>query len=114
MSKILSFIPTCNKLDVASLKYVKLHKDTVIEIYFSSLGKKLLKIKVPKSKFNNLTKGERDALYNFKNDKTIVIKMLIRVQQLMYGTDRTILRKQKINLETLIYMKRSQRTLNYL
>ena len=27
-----------------------------------------------KDKFNNLTKRERDALYNLKNDKTIVIK----------------------------------------
>ena len=40
----------------------------------SSLEKKLLKIEVPKNKFNNLTKGERDALYILKNDRTIVIK----------------------------------------
>ena len=40
----------------------------------SSLEEKSLKIEVPKDKFNNLTKGERDALYNLKNDKTIVIK----------------------------------------
>ena len=45
-----------------------------MEIYLSSLEEKLLKIEVPKDKFNNLTKGERDALYNLKNDKTIVIK----------------------------------------
>ena len=38
------------------------------------MEEKLLKIEVPKDKFNNLTKGERDALYNLKNDKTIVIK----------------------------------------
>ena len=40
----------------------------------SSLEEKPLKIEVPKDKFNNLTKGEWDALYNLKNDKTIVIK----------------------------------------
>ena len=40
----------------------------------SSLEEKSLKIEVPKDKFNNLTKGERDALYYLKNDKTIVIK----------------------------------------
>ena len=50
------------------------NKDAAIEIYLSSLEEKLLKIEVPKEKFNNLTKGERDALYNLKNDKTIVIK----------------------------------------
>ena len=50
------------------------NKDAAIEIYLSSLEEKLLKIEVPKDKFNNLTKGERDALYNLKNDKTVVIK----------------------------------------
>ena len=50
------------------------NKDAAIEIYLSSLVEKLLKTEVPKDKFNNLTKRERDALYNLKNDKTIVIK----------------------------------------
>ena len=40
----------------------------------SSFEEKLLKIEVQKDKFNNLTKGEQDALYILKNDKTIVIK----------------------------------------
>ena len=40
----------------------------------SSLEEKLLKIEVPEDKFNNFTKGERDALYNLKNDKTIAIE----------------------------------------
>ena len=40
----------------------------------NSLKEKPLKIEGPKDKFNNLTKGERDALYNLENDKTIVIK----------------------------------------
>ena len=40
------------------------NKDTVIEIYLSSLEEKLLKIEVPKDKFTNLTKGERDASYS--------------------------------------------------
>ena len=39
-----------------------------------SLEEKLLKIEVPKDKFNNLTKGEWDALYNLNTDKAIVIK----------------------------------------
>ena len=50
------------------------NKDNAVEIYLSSLEEKLFKTEVPKDKFNNLTKGERDALCNLKNDKTIVIK----------------------------------------
>ena len=50
------------------------NKEAVIEMYLSSLEKKLLKIEVPKDKFNNLTKGEGDALYNLDNDKAIVVK----------------------------------------
>ena len=40
----------------------------------SSLEEKLLNIEVLKDQFNNLTKGEQDALYILKNDRTIVIK----------------------------------------
>ena len=40
----------------------------------SSLEEKILKLEIPKDKFNNFTKGERDTLYILKNDKTIVIK----------------------------------------
>ena len=55
------------------------------EIYLSSLEEKLLKIEVPKDKFNNVYQGVRDALQNLKNDKTIV--MMIRAQQLLYGRE---------------------------
>ena len=50
------------------------NKDVAIEVYLSCLEERLLKIEVPKDKFNSVTKGQRDALYNLKNDKTIVIK----------------------------------------
>ena len=50
------------------------NKDIVIETYLSSLEEKILDIDIPKDKFNNLSKEERDALYSFKNDNTIVIK----------------------------------------
>ena len=33
-----------------------------------------MKVEIPKDKFNNLTKSERKALYDLKNDKSIVIK----------------------------------------
>ena len=50
------------------------NKDVIIETYLSSLEKKLLDIDIPKDKFNNLSKEERDALYSLKSDNTIVIK----------------------------------------
>ena len=50
------------------------NNDAAVEKYLSSLEEKLLKIEIPKDKFNNLIKEERDALYNLKNDKAIVIK----------------------------------------
>ena len=50
------------------------NKDVTIETYLSSLEENLLDIDIPKDKFNNLSKEERDALYSLKNDNTIVIK----------------------------------------
>ena len=45
-----------------------------MEIFFSSLEEQVLKVEVPEPKFSNLTRGQRGALHNLKNDKTIVIK----------------------------------------
>ena len=50
------------------------NKDSAIEIYISSLEEKLIKLEIPKDKYNNLTSKERQALYYLKNDKKIVIK----------------------------------------
>ena len=50
------------------------NKDVAIEVYLSSLEEKLMKVEVPKDKFNNLTKSERKALCDLKSDKSIVIK----------------------------------------
>ena len=33
-----------------------------------------MKIEIPKDKYNNLTSKERQALYDLKNDKNVVIK----------------------------------------
>ena len=52
-------------------KVNRCNKDGAIELYFSSLEEKLMKIEVPKDKFNNLTNSERKALYDLKNDKNI-------------------------------------------
>ena len=69
--KINIFIATC--LNPKS-KFNPRNKDAAIELYLSSLEEKLMKVEVPKDKFNNLTNSERKPLYDLKNDKSIVIK----------------------------------------
>ena len=55
-------------------KFNPRNKDAAIELYLSSLEEKLIKAEVPKDKLNSLTKSEQKALYDLKNDKSIVIK----------------------------------------
>ena len=55
-------------------KFNPRNKDAAIELYLSSLEEKLTKVEFPKNKFNSLTNSERKALYDLKNDKSIVIK----------------------------------------
>ena len=50
------------------------NKDAAIEVYMNSLEEKLMKIEIPKDKYNKLTSKERQALYDLKNDKNIVVK----------------------------------------
>ena len=50
------------------------NKDTIIETYLSSLEERLLDIDISSKRFNNLTKEERNALYNLRDDPTIIIK----------------------------------------
>ena len=40
----------------------------------SSLEEKLIKIEIPKDRYNNATSKERQALYDFKKDKNMVVK----------------------------------------
>ena len=44
------------------------NKDPAIELCLNTLEEKLMKVEVPKDKFHNLTKSERKALYDLKND----------------------------------------------
>ena len=50
------------------------NKDAATEIYLSSVEEKLMSIEIPRDKYNNLTRKKRGALFDLKNDKTIVIK----------------------------------------
>ena len=54
------------------------NKDAAIEIYMSSLEEKLMKLEIPKDKYNNPTSKERQALYDLKNDKILLLKVLVR------------------------------------
>ena len=44
------------------------NKDTVNETYLGSLEERLLGIDISSKRFNNLTKEERNTLYNLRDD----------------------------------------------
>ena len=48
------------------------NKATVIETYLSSLEERLLDIDISSKRSNNLTKEERNSLYNLRDDPTII------------------------------------------
>ena len=48
--------------------------DVAIELYSSQLEEKLLNLGPIKHKYNNLTRKERKALYDLRNDNSIIIK----------------------------------------
>ena len=50
------------------------NKDAVIETYLSCLEERLLDIKFPSKRINNLTKDEKNAIYSLKDDKSTTIK----------------------------------------
>ena len=50
------------------------NKDTVIETYLCCLEERLLEIDISSKIFKNLTREERNALYNLRDDPTIIIK----------------------------------------
>ena len=50
------------------------NKDADIELYLSRLKEKLIKVEVPKDKFNNLNNSQWKALYDLKNHENIEIK----------------------------------------
>ena len=64
----------CNRKFRPKFTFNPKNKDVITETYLSSLEEKLLDIDIPKDKFNNLSKEDRDILYSLKNDNTIVIK----------------------------------------
>ena len=44
------------------------NKDTIIKTYLSYLEERLLDIKIPSKRYNNLIKEERDASYSLRDD----------------------------------------------
>ena len=49
------------------------NKGGATELYFSSLEEELMKVEVPKGKFNNLANREWEQLHDLKNDRNIEI-----------------------------------------
>ena len=63
-----------NKKFRANSTFNPKNKDVIIETYLGYIEEKLLDIDIPTDNFNNLSKGERDALYSLKYDNTMVVK----------------------------------------
>ena len=79
-------MPTKRKLPNVNLKL----DAAAIELYLSSLQEKLMKVEVPKDKFNNLTNSERKALYDLKNDKSIMIKSADKGSAVVVWAEKTM------------------------
>ena len=71
-------------------KFNPRNNDAAIELYLSSLEGKIIKVEVPKDKYNNLTNSKRKAFYDLKNDKSIVIKSADKGSAVVGGTEKTI------------------------
>ena len=71
-------------------------------------------IETPKDLYNNLTSIERQALYDLKNDKNIVIKSADKGGSAKVFWDREDYIKQKNNQGIVMSMKKSLMTLNHL
>ena len=82
------------------------NKDVIIETYLSSLEEKLLDIDIPKDKFNNLSKEERDALYFLRNDNTIVIKGAEKGSAVVVWDREHYLKEALSNCQMKRFMKR--------
>ena len=50
------------------------NKDAIVETYLSCLEERLLDIDISPKRFNDLTREERNALYNFRDDLTTIKK----------------------------------------
>ena len=55
-------------------KFNPLKSDAAIELYLSRLEEKLLNLGPIKHRYNNLTLDERTAVYDLRNDTSIIIK----------------------------------------
>ena len=63
----------CSKKSRVKSTFNPKNKD-VTETNLSFLQERLLDINIPKDKFNNLSKEDREALHSLKNDNNVVIK----------------------------------------
>ena len=73
----------------------------------SSFQEKLLKIEIPKDKFNNFTSSKGKALHDLKSDKNVFIKVLLMVEQLSSGIEKIAYRKKRSNMQLAIPIKKS-------
>ena len=82
------------------------NKNAAIEIYLSSLEEKLMNIKIPENKYNDLAREERSVPYNLKNKKSIFIKSVDKGSADVAWIRMIILNRLRKNLEIKIFMRR--------
>ena len=73
-----------------------------------------MKIEIPKDKYNNLTSKERQALYDLKNDKNIVIKSADKGSAVMVWDREDYIKEAEKQLGIVMSMKKSLMILNHL
>ena len=69
-------------------------QDAIIETYLSYLEERFIEIEILSKRFNNLTKGERNAMSSLKGDKTVIIKCGDKGVGVIYWTGRITWKKQ--------------------
>ena len=90
------------------------NKDATIEVYMSNLEEKLMKIEIPKDKYDSLTSKERQALYDLKNDKNIVIKSADKESAIMVWDREDYIKGAEKQLGIVMSTKKSLMILNHL
>ena len=75
------------------------NKDTVTETYLSSLEERLLEIDISSKRFNNLAKGERNELYNLRDDPNIMIKGADKGSEVVFWDREDYLKEASKQLE---------------
>ena len=77
-----------------------------MEIYLGSLKEKLMSIKIPINKYNNITQEEWEGLFNLKNKKTLVIKGADKLLAVVVWERNDYIQEAEKQLDDKKYMRK--------